>query len=103
MGPSFGKGNQILETYSDADFAADKSDIKSLTGGVVMLNGMPVSWTAKKQGGVSLSTMEAEFMAASEQARELMGIEQMLAEIGLMVELPMNLNVYNQAAAGWGS
>ena len=69
-----------LEAYSDAEFSADKVDRKSLTGGVVLLNGMAVSWTAKKQGGVSLSTMEAEFVAASEVARKLIGLHQMLGE-----------------------
>ncbi|CAI5739088.1 unnamed protein product [Peronospora destructor] len=66
-----------LESYSDADFA----DKKSLTGAMVLLNGMPVSWAAKKRGGVSLSTIEAEFVAASETARELLGIREMLMEI----------------------
>ena len=37
-----------LEAYSDADFAADKADRKSLTEDVVLLNGMAVSWTSKK-------------------------------------------------------
>ena len=51
--------SNVVESYSDADFAADKSDRKSLTGGIILLIGMDVSWCAKKQGGVSLSTMEA--------------------------------------------
>ena len=67
-----------IEAYSNADFADDKADRKSLTGGVVYLNGMAVSWTAKKQGGVSLSTIKAEFVAASEVAHELMDFHQML-------------------------
>ncbi|CAI5720404.1 unnamed protein product [Peronospora effusa] len=54
-----------LKSYSDADFAADKGDRKFLTGSMVLLSGMPVSWAAKKQGGVSLSTIEAESVAAS--------------------------------------
>ena len=87
-----------LESYSDADFAADKLYRKSLTGGVILLNGMAVSWTAKKQGGVSLSTMEAEFVAASEQTRELLGIREMLGEIGMPPGLPMTLYIDNQAA-----
>uniref|UniRef100_A0AAV1UB90 Uncharacterized protein n=1 Tax=Peronospora matthiolae TaxID=2874970 RepID=A0AAV1UB90_9STRA len=87
-----------LESHSDADFAADKLDRKSLTGGVIFLNGMAVSWTAKKQGGVSLSTMEAEFVAASEQTRELLGIREMLREIGMPPGLPMTLYIDNQAA-----
>ena len=59
---------------------------------------MSVSWTSKKQGGVSLSTMKAEFVAASEQARELLGIREMLNEIGKPPALPMVLHVDNQAA-----
>ena len=91
-------GKIQLEAYSDADFAAEKSDRKSLTGGIIRMNGMPVSWTSKKQGGVSLSTMEAEFVAASKQARELLGIREMLNEIGKPPALPMVLHVENQAA-----
>ena len=47
-------GKIQLEAYSDADFAAEKSDRRSLAGDIIHLNGMPVSWTSKKQGGVSL-------------------------------------------------
>uniref|UniRef100_A0AAV1U6F0 RNase H type-1 domain-containing protein n=1 Tax=Peronospora matthiolae TaxID=2874970 RepID=A0AAV1U6F0_9STRA len=81
-----------LEAFSDADFAADKTDRKSMTGGIVMLNGMAVSWGAWKQGGVSLSTMEAEFVA-----RELLGLREMLCEVGVEPALPMQLWVDNQA------
>ncbi|CAH0514391.1 unnamed protein product [Peronospora belbahrii] len=42
---------------------------------------MLISWCAKKQGGVSLLTMKAEFVAASEVARELLGIREMLCEL----------------------
>uniref|UniRef100_A0AAV1TRH3 Uncharacterized protein n=1 Tax=Peronospora matthiolae TaxID=2874970 RepID=A0AAV1TRH3_9STRA len=50
-------GELQRESYSDADFAAENSDRKSLTGEIVRLNGMPVRQTAKKQDGVTLSTM----------------------------------------------
>ena len=39
--------------YSDADFAAGRTDRKSITGGWISVDGMPVSWMAKKQGGAS--------------------------------------------------
>ena len=87
-----------LEAFSDADFAADKTGRKSMTGGIVMLNGMAVSWGARKQGGVSISTMEAEFVAESEVARELLGLREMLCEVGVEPALPMQLRVDNQAA-----
>ncbi|CAI5725764.1 unnamed protein product [Peronospora destructor] len=99
MKPSDGRcASTKLESYSDADFAADKNDRKSLTGGIILLNGMAVGWSTKKQGGVSLSTMEAEFVAASEVARELLGVREMLNEIGMALELPMLMHVDNQAA-----
>ena len=52
-------GELRLEAYSNADFTADKGDRKSLTGGVIRPNGMTISWSAKKRGGVAISTMEA--------------------------------------------
>ncbi|GAB9476013.1 unnamed protein product, partial [Globisporangium polare] len=93
-----GREPLTLESYSDADYAADKADRKSLTDGVVLMNGMPVSWICKKQGGVSLSTMEAEFVATSEAGRELLGIREMLMEVGAVVVTPMPIRVDNQAA-----
>uniref|UniRef100_A0AAV1V3X7 Reverse transcriptase Ty1/copia-type domain-containing protein n=2 Tax=Peronospora matthiolae TaxID=2874970 RepID=A0AAV1V3X7_9STRA len=99
MKPEYdGDGTMRLEAFSDADYAADKSDRKSMTGGVVRLNGMAVSWSARKQGGVALSTMEAEFVTASEVAHEVLGLREMLREVGLDPALPMQLHVVNQAA-----
>uniref|UniRef100_A0AAV1TUP3 Polyprotein n=1 Tax=Peronospora matthiolae TaxID=2874970 RepID=A0AAV1TUP3_9STRA len=69
-----------------------------MTGGIILLNGMAISWSARKQGGVSLSTMEAEFVAASEIARELLGVREILCEIRMALELPMLMHVDNQAA-----
>ena len=87
-----------LEAFSDADFAGDKVERKSITGGVMRLNWMVVSWGTRTQGGVSLSTMEAEFVAASEMARELLGLCEMLSEVGMAPKLSMKLYVDNQAA-----
>ena len=63
-----------------------------------MLNGMLVSWTCNKQGGVSLSTMEAESVAASDAARELLGVRELLQELGMVIVTPMPMMVDNQAA-----
>uniref|UniRef100_A0AAV1VAU8 Uncharacterized protein n=1 Tax=Peronospora matthiolae TaxID=2874970 RepID=A0AAV1VAU8_9STRA len=51
-----------LDAFSDADFAGDRADKKSMTGGVLLRDSMPVSWGARKQGDVSLSTMEADLV-----------------------------------------
>uniref|UniRef100_A0AAV1TN70 Polyprotein n=1 Tax=Peronospora matthiolae TaxID=2874970 RepID=A0AAV1TN70_9STRA len=42
--------------------------------------------------------MKAEFVAASEVAREVLGLREMLREVGLEPALPMQLHVDNQAA-----
>ncbi|KAE9261798.1 hypothetical protein PR003_g33793, partial [Phytophthora rubi] len=90
------KGQGALEeplkvvAYSDADFAADKADRKSVTGGLLTVDGMPVSWVCKKQTGVSLSTMEAEYTAASVMATELLGVRELLGELGITHASPMS-------------
>ena len=62
------------------------------------MNGMEVSWCAKKQGGVSLSTIKAKFVADGEVAREMIGLRQLLMEICVAPFVPMLLHVYDQAA-----
>jgi hypothetical protein len=94
-----GGGRTILvEGFSDADFAADANDRKSVSGNVTMVAGSIVAWTCRKQGSVALSTMEAEFTSASSAAQELLGLSNLLTELGVAHELPMRLGVDNQAA-----
>jgi hypothetical protein len=70
-----------LVAYSDSDFATDKSCSKSTTGYVICLNGCAVSWCTSKQKAVSLSTVEAEYIAACQAVKEVMWIQYLLAEI----------------------
>ena len=87
-----------IKAYSDSDYAGSKDDRKSITGGVVLMDGMVLNWICKKQGGVSLSTMEAEFYAASKIEVEMLGFRELIQEVGLKVERPMVLLMDNQAA-----
>lgn len=92
------KDGVLVEAYSDADYAADKTDRKSVTGGVLMVGGIIVGWICKKQNCVALSTMEAEFVAASQTTAEMLGIIEFLHEIGLKTRTLSVLHVDNQAA-----
>lgn len=47
---------------------------------------------------MSLSTIEAEFVAASEMTREMLGLCEMRSEVGIAPAVPMELHVDNQAA-----
>src|SRR5262249_10226595 len=49
-----------LEAYSDADWATDKSDRKSISGNCILLGGAAIIATSKKQTTVADSTVYAE-------------------------------------------
>ena len=61
------------------------------------MNGAVVLWLRKKQSDASLSTMEAEFVSASQAGRELLGTNELLSELKLQVREPMPMWIDNQA------
>ena len=76
-------GLQIV-AYSDADWAGDHSDRKSTTGSLIKIAGGPVYWRSTKQTGVSLSTTEAEYIAASETSRRVITTRGILEELEMV-------------------
>ena len=60
-----------LSGWVDSDFASDVDTRKSMTGYLMSLNGGPISWKSSRQGGVTLSNREAEFVAASQAGQEV--------------------------------
>ena len=70
-----------FHAYSDADFAADREDCKSVSAIVVYVNGLLVTWTVSKQSNVSISTMESEFVAAARATQEVLGCLELVREI----------------------
>jgi hypothetical protein len=67
--------------YSDADWASDEDDRKSYTGYVFLIYGSAVSWTTHKQSTVAFSSMESEYMALSDAAREALARKQLFCEL----------------------
>ena len=59
-----------LTGYTDSDFQGDKDSRKSTAGSVFVLNGGSVVWRSVKQSCIADSTMEAEYVAATEAAKE---------------------------------
>lgn len=75
-------GDQSLVVYSDADYASDKKDRKSVTGAAGILGGAAIFWMSRKQNAVSTSTTEAEYTAMSITAKQGQWIAQLLRDMG---------------------
>ncbi|KAL0386488.1 UNVERIFIED_CONTAM: Retrovirus-related Pol polyprotein from transposon TNT 1-94 [Sesamum latifolium] len=58
-------GSRRLVGYSDADGSADRDERKSTSGYAFLLGGAAITWCSKKQPCISLSTMEAEYVAST--------------------------------------
>lgn len=86
-----------LTGYSDADWAGDTSDRKSTSGFVFMLGGAAISWGSRKQNCVSMSTMEAEYVALSEAAQEAVWLRRLLCELGAEQRQPTKINEDNRS------
>ncbi|RVW89194.1 Retrovirus-related Pol polyprotein from transposon TNT 1-94 [Vitis vinifera] len=76
-----------LQGYVDADFAGDIDSRKSTTGFVFTLGGTAISWTSNLQKIVTLSTTEAEYVAATEAGKEMIWLHGFLDELGKKQEM----------------
>lgn len=72
--------NMQLKVYSDADFASNRDDRTSMSGQLLLLGEAPIFWRTFKQKCISLSTMESEFVAMTEAAKELIWYDRILKE-----------------------
>ena len=80
-----------LAIYTDSDYAACPDTRKSVSGYVITLNGGAVDWRSKKQSTVTLSTTEAEYVAAAAATREVLWFRQLATALDITVE---TYNIY---------
>lgn len=72
----------VLHGYCDADWAMDVCHCRSISGIVLKLAGAAIAWKTRVQPTVSLSTTEAEFLAACNAGRMVLYLRSVLAELG---------------------
>ncbi|RVX07487.1 Retrovirus-related Pol polyprotein from transposon TNT 1-94 [Vitis vinifera] len=75
-----------LQGYVDADFAGDIDSRKSTIGFVFTLGGTSISWASNLQKIVTLSTTEAEYVAATEAGKEMIWLHGFLDELAPLLE-----------------
>jgi hypothetical protein len=80
FGPGGAHENQ-LAVYTDADWASDKSDRKSISGGIGMFYGGPILWASKKQNSVATSSTESEYISQAMFAKNGQWAAQILRDL----------------------
>ena len=83
--------------YVDASHASDVDTRRSITGYIFFISGGPVSWQSRMQTSVALSSMEAEYMAASAATQEAMWQARLLEQMGMRIDLPIKLYEDNKS------
>jgi len=73
------ENRNVLTGWVDSDFAADSDTRRSVIRYVMALNDSPISWRSYLQGGVTLSSSEAEYVAASAAAQENVYLRALLS------------------------
>lgn len=87
----------VIDCYSDADHGGDLKTARSTSGVLCLYSGAPICWISQRQPSVAISTTEAEIVAASEAAREIVWVKRLLTELDQLKATPA-LQVDNEAA-----
>ncbi|KAJ9547641.1 hypothetical protein OSB04_020184 [Centaurea solstitialis] len=79
--------------YSDASFQTDRDDFRSQSGYVFTLNGGAISWKSSKQDTIADSTTEAEYIAASDAAKEAVWLRNFLSDLRVVASVSRPIDI----------
>src|SRR6266487_1382475 len=94
---TYGSGKQGLEGFSDAD-GSSQEHRHAISGYAFLIDGGAVSWAAKRQEIVVLSTTEAEFVATTHAAKEATWLRRLISEVFRPLAVPTPLYCDNHSA-----
>jgi hypothetical protein len=90
--------NFQLSVYLEDDWANCMDERKSISGGAFFLGDSLVAWLSKKQGSISLSTTEAEYIAATTYCTQVLWMIQTLADLEVKYATPIPIHCDNTSA-----
>jgi hypothetical protein len=91
-----------LEAFIDVDWGSQPHR-HSISGYVVFLQGLPIAWSTRKQSIIALSMAEAEYIALTSVAREVLYLKSLLDELYEPVEESIPIYCDNQGAIALAS
>ena len=71
----YGESDLKLVGFTDSSFQSDHDDSRSVSGYIFTLNGGAICWKSSKQHTVADFVCEAEYIAASDAAKEAVAKE----------------------------
>ena len=80
--------------YTDSDFQLDRDSRKSTSGSVFTLGGGAIVWRSIKQSSIADSTMEAEYIAACEAAKEAVWLRKFFTDLEVIPDMDKPLVLY---------
>ena len=89
-----GEDELVVKGYTDASFQTDKDNFRSQSGFVFCLNGGAICWKSSKQETVADSTTEAEYIAASEAAKEAVWIKKFITQLDVVTSIEFPVDIY---------
>jgi hypothetical protein len=90
--------NFQLTDYSDANWANFVDERKRTRGGAFFLGDSLVPWLSKKQGSISLSTIEAEYITSATCYTQILWMIQTLVDLKVTYTDPIPIHYDNTSA-----
>ena len=92
----YGKNGPSISSYTDADRMSNE-DQHAISGYAFLIDRGAISWSSKQQSIVTLSTTEAEYIAATHAAKEAIWLREFISKV-YHPQNPMSLHSDSQSA-----
>src|SRR5260221_2000072 len=89
--------NEDLMGFADSDWAGHPNSQRSVSGYTFMFCRAAVSWSAKKQPTITLSSTKAKYMVMTHAGKEAIFLEHLYGDVGIPISVPILLLIDNQS------